>query len=65
MHIFNNLSLILEFVYAGEFLGILGDDDEGLGVDAGGGVEGAGKGGGGGEDDQAVEDPHPHRVRER
>ena len=65
MHIFNNLSLILEFVYAGELFCILCDDDEGLGVDAGGGVEGAGKGGGGGEDDQAVEDPHPHRVRER
>ena len=45
-------------ISTGEFLCILRYDDEGLAVDAGGGVEGPGQGGGGHQDDQAVEQPH-------
>ena len=58
LNILNIISLIRELVDVAELLGILCDDDERLGVDAGRGVQGPGQRGRGGEDDQAVEDPH-------
>ena len=58
LNILNIIPLIRELVDAAEVLGILCDDDERLGVDAGRGVQGPGQRGRGGEDDQAVEDPH-------